>query len=163
MTRRSCDWLHSSSQGPAVWNRPAFELSDSVLRYNGRRNDPSIQLAFLPRPTVCQSSCIVKVWHATAGLAVGCIAPIKGLLFGADPPLGFLTQSLDTMAGAMIPSMMLVLGSVLHKGPGSAKLPVKTIVGVLAARQILIPMLGQCSAPHHHRYRHHDQHCHVIQ
>lgn len=92
-------------------------------------------------------TCLVitlPVASALLGLAVGCTAPIKGLLFGADPPLGFLTQSLDTMAGAMIPSMMLVLGSVLHKGPGSAKLPVKTIVGVLAARQILIPMLGTC-------------------
>ena len=77
-----------------------------------------------------------------AGLAVGCASPIKNLLFGEDPPLEFLTESLNTMAAAMIPSMMLVLGSVLHKGPGSAKVPIKIILGVLGVRQILIPFLG---------------------
>ncbi|KAL0019914.1 hypothetical protein WJX77_007779 [Trebouxia sp. C0004] len=79
---------------------------------------------------------------ALAGLAVGCASPIKNLLFGEDPPLEFLTESLNIMAAAMIPSMMLVLGSVLHKGPGSAKVPIKIILGVLVVRQILIPFLG---------------------
>ena len=50
------------------------------------------------------------------------------------------------MAAAMIPSMMLVLGSVLHKGPGSAKVPIKIILGVLGVRQILIPFLGMSYA-----------------
>ncbi|KAL3144526.1 hypothetical protein ABBQ32_004260 [Trebouxia sp. C0010 RCD-2024] len=79
---------------------------------------------------------------ALAGLAVGCTAPVKDLLFGPDPPLGFFSESLSIMAGAMIPSMMLVLGSVLHKGPGSAKVPKRVILGILAVRQIIIPMLG---------------------
>ena len=79
----------------------------------------------------------------TAGLTVGCAAPIKGLLFGEDPPLNFLTDSLDIMAGAMIPSMMLVLGSVLHKGPGSGQVPAKVILGILGMRQIVIPFLGK--------------------
>ncbi len=83
-----------------------------------------------------------------AGLAVGCASPIKNLLFGEDPPLEFLTESLNTMAAAMIPSMMLVLGSVLHKGPGSAKVPIKIILGVLGVRQILIPFLGVSLHPH---------------
>lgn len=77
------------------------------------------------------------------GLAVGCAPPIKGLLFGADPPLSFLTDSLDVMADAMIPSMMLVLGSVLHKGPGSGKVPFKVMLGILGMRQIVIPFLGK--------------------
>ena len=77
------------------------------------------------------------------GLAVGCAPPIKGLLFGADPPLSFLTDSLNVMADAMIPSMMLVLGSVLHKGPGSGKVPFKVMLGILGMRQIVIPFLGK--------------------
>ncbi len=83
-----------------------------------------------------------------AGLAVGCASPVKNLLFGEDPPLEFVTESLNTMAAAMIPSMMLVLGSVLHKGPGSAKVPIKIILGVLGVRQILIPFLGASLYPH---------------
>lgn len=78
----------------------------------------------------------------TAGLAVGCVTPVKDLLVGDDPPLGFFTESLSIMAGGMIPSMMLVLGSVLHKGPGSAKVPKRVIFGILAVRQIIIPILG---------------------
>lgn len=78
-----------------------------------------------------------------AGLAVGCARPIKGLLFGADPPLGFLTESLNVMADAMIPSMMLVLGSVLCKGPGTGKVPLNVILGILFMRQIAIPFLGE--------------------
>lgn len=78
-----------------------------------------------------------------AGLAVGCVTPVKDLLFGEDPPLGFFTESLSIMAGGMIPSMMLVLGSVLHKGPGSAKVPKRVIFGILAVRQLIIPILGK--------------------
>ena len=77
------------------------------------------------------------------GLAVGCVTPVKELLFGEDPPLGFFTESLSIMAGGMIPSMMLVLGSVLHNGPGSAKVPKRVIFGILATRQIIIPILGE--------------------
>ena len=80
---------------------------------------------------------------STVGLAVGCVTPVKDLLFGEDPPLGFFTESLSIMAGGMIPSMMLVLGSVLHKGPGSAKVPKRVIFGILATRQIIIPILGK--------------------
>ena len=49
------------------------------------------------------------------------------------------------MAAAMIPSMMLVLGSVLHKGPGSARVPKRVILGILTVRQIAIPLLGELS------------------
>ena len=80
---------------------------------------------------------------STVGLAVGCVTPVKDLLFGEDPPLGFFTESLSIMAGGMIPCMMLVLGSVLHKGPGSAKVPKRVIFGILATRQIIIPILGK--------------------
>ena len=52
------------------------------------------------------------------------------------------------MAAAMIPSMMLVLGSVLHKGPGSARVPKRVILGILAVRQIVIPLLGELSIMH---------------
>lgn len=97
--------------------------------------------------SIRSASCGVTVTVAFSwlcvGLAVGCAAPIKGLLFGPDPPLNFITDSLDIMAGAMIPSMMLVLGSVLHKGPGSGKVPFKVILGVLGMRQIVIPFLGK--------------------
>ena len=49
----------------------------------------------------------------------------------------------------MIPCMMIVLGAVLHKGPGSVDVPARLIVGVSAFRLIIIPLLGNaCCALH---------------
>ena len=42
----------------------------------------------------------------------------------------------------MIPCMMMVLGAVLHKGPGSVNVPPRLIVGVSAFRLIIIPLAG---------------------
>ena len=78
---------------------------------------------------------------------MGCAVPFKHLLFGPRPPLSFVTSSVNMMADAMIPCMMLLLGSVLHKGPGTGKVPVKVILGILGMRQIVIPFLGAPSEP----------------
>jgi len=43
----------------------------------------------------------------------------------------------------MIPCMMIVLGAVLHKGPGSVNVPTRLIVGISAFRLIIIPLLGE--------------------
>jgi len=39
--------------------------------------------------------------------------------------------------------MMMVLGAVLHKGPGSVNVPTRLIVGNSAFRLIIIPLLGE--------------------
>lgn len=73
---------------------------------------------------------------------MGCIPWAKGLLFGSGAPLGFVTDCLDRFASAMIPCMMLILGAVLHKGPGTGSLPPRVILGVLISRQLIVPALG---------------------
>ena len=45
----------------------------------------------------------------------------------------------------MIPCMMMVLGAVLHKGPGSVNVAPRLIVGVSAFRLIIIPLAGVLS------------------
>ena len=47
----------------------------------------------------------------------------------------------------MIPCMMMVLGAVLHKGPGSAHVPARLILGVSAFRLIIIPLTGEAPLP----------------
>ena len=47
----------------------------------------------------------------------------------------------------MIPCMMMVLGAVLHKGPGSAHVPARLILGVSAFRLIIIPLAGEAPLP----------------
>ena len=47
----------------------------------------------------------------------------------------------------MIPCMMMVLGAVLHRGPGSAQVPARLILGVSAFRLIIIPLAGEFPPP----------------
>ena len=47
----------------------------------------------------------------------------------------------------MIPCMMMVLGAVLYKGPGSASLAPRLIVGVAFVRLLLVPLLGEPAVP----------------
>ena len=48
----------------------------------------------------------------------------------------------QVMGAGMVPSMLLVLGASLHKGPGSAILPNRVIMGVVAMRLIIMPCIG---------------------
>jgi predicted permease len=84
-------------------------------------------------------------------LTIGCIPPLKWLFFGDGSPLAFLTDAINILGTAMIPCMMIVMGSVLYKGPGSAKLPVRLIVGVVACRQVIIPAIGTAVIVSSHR------------
>ncbi len=47
----------------------------------------------------------------------------------------------------MIPCAMMVLGAVLYKGPGSAAVPARLVLGVSAIRLVIAPLLGACSIP----------------
>ena len=52
-------------------------------------------------------------------------------------------MSWQVLGAPMIPCMMMVLGAVLHKGPGSAQVPARLILGVSAFRLIIIPLTGE--------------------
>ncbi len=77
-----------------------------------------------------------------AGVVVGCIPPLKALLFSDHPPLRFVTETLDVLSGAMIPSTVMVLGAVLYRGPGASVLPLRVTLGVLVTRLVLMPIAG---------------------
>ncbi|XP_078439735.1 auxin efflux carrier family protein [Wolffia australiana] len=76
-------------------------------------------------------------------IAVGATPAVKGFVFGDGAPLGFLTDSLDIMAGAMVPSVMLVLGGMLAEGPRRRSvLGRRTTVGIVVARLLVLPLVG---------------------
>ena len=54
-----------------------------------------------------------------------------------------MAQALEVLAGGMIPSMMLNLGASLYKGPGSANVQKRVIVGVALCRLVIIPLFGE--------------------
>jgi hypothetical protein len=46
---------------------------------------------------------LVDFPSGAAGLVVGCVAPLRALLFGDDAPLAFLIDCLNVLGEAMIP------------------------------------------------------------
>ena len=80
---------------------------------------------------------------SVAGLAVGCISPVKELLFSPLSPVSVLEEGISLLAGAALPCMLLVLGAILCRGPGRSELRVHVIVGVVIAKLIVMPLLGE--------------------
>ncbi|XP_048318550.1 protein PIN-LIKES 2 isoform X2 [Ziziphus jujuba] len=75
-------------------------------------------------------------------IIIGTIPQLKGFFFGYDAPLLFVTDSLEILAGAMVPSVMLILGGMLAEGPNESKLGLRTTIGISVARLVLLPLLG---------------------
>lgn len=73
---------------------------------------------------------------------VGMVPPIKSVVYGQDAPLSFLTDSFEILAGAMVPSVMLILGGMLAEGPNESKLGLRTTIGVIVARLLILPLFG---------------------
>ncbi|PWA36037.1 hypothetical protein CTI12_AA603990 [Artemisia annua] len=73
---------------------------------------------------------------------VGSVPQVKSFVFGHDAPLAFVTDSLEIFGKAMVPSVMLVLGGMLAEGPNVSKLGVKTTIGIIVARLLVLPILG---------------------
>ncbi|KAF3432225.1 hypothetical protein FNV43_RR26964 [Rhamnella rubrinervis] len=75
-------------------------------------------------------------------IIIGMIPQLKAFFFGSDAPLSFVTDSLEILAGAMVPSVMLILGGMLAEGPNESKLGLRTTIGISVARLMLLPLLG---------------------
>ncbi|XP_058185326.1 protein PIN-LIKES 2-like [Rhododendron vialii] len=73
---------------------------------------------------------------------VGMIPPLKSFVFKEDAPLSFVLDSLEILAGAMVPSVMLILGGMLAEGPNDSKLGIRTTVGIIIARLLVLPLAG---------------------
>ncbi|CAD6250360.1 unnamed protein product [Miscanthus lutarioriparius] len=50
-------------------------------------------------------------------IIIGMVPVLKDFVFGADAPLSFFTDSLEILAAAVVPSVMLILGGMLAEGP----------------------------------------------
>uniref|UniRef100_A0A5B7BDE8 Auxin efflux carrier family protein n=1 Tax=Davidia involucrata TaxID=16924 RepID=A0A5B7BDE8_DAVIN len=73
---------------------------------------------------------------------IGMVPPIKDIVYGDDAPLSFITDSLEILAGAMVPSVMLILGGMIAEGPNESKLGIRTTVGIIIARLLVLPLVG---------------------
>lgn len=79
-------------------------------------------------------------------ITVGLMPQVRALFFGGgdrnDVPLSFITDSLDILAGAMVPSVMLILGGMLAEGPNDSELGLRTTIGISVARLLVLPLIG---------------------
>lgn len=75
-------------------------------------------------------------------IIIGMTPMLKGFVYGDLAPLSFITDGLDIVAGAMVPSVMLVLGGMLAEGPKESRLGFRTTIGIVIARLVIFPIFG---------------------
>ncbi|XAR52487.1 hypothetical protein NMG60_11020603 [Bertholletia excelsa] len=75
-------------------------------------------------------------------IIIGMVPQIKAIFFGIDAPLSVITDSLDILAEAMVPSVMLILGGMMAERPNDSKLGLQTTIGIIVARLLVLPLLG---------------------
>ncbi|XP_015582999.2 protein PIN-LIKES 2 isoform X2 [Ricinus communis] len=75
-------------------------------------------------------------------IIIGVIPAVKKIVYGTEAPLEFMTDSLDILSEAMVPSVMLILGGLLAEGPTNYKLGTRTTIGVIVARLLVLPAIG---------------------
>ncbi|CAO2825363.1 unnamed protein product [Amaranthus hypochondriacus] len=75
-------------------------------------------------------------------ILVGMVPQMESLVFGDEAPLSFITDSFQFMARAMMPFVMLVLGGMLAEGPEESTLGLRTTIGIIVVRLLVLPLVG---------------------
>ena len=78
---------------------------------------------------------------AILGVLVGCIGPIRDLLYSDDAPLKPVSQALDLLGQGLIPSAIPLLGAVLSKGPGQSSITRAQVAGIVVITLLLQPWI----------------------
>ncbi|XP_045808486.1 protein PIN-LIKES 2-like [Trifolium pratense] len=75
-------------------------------------------------------------------IIIGTVPQLKTFFFGDNAPMSFMTDSLEILAGAMVPCVMLILGGMLAEGPNESTLGIRTTIGIIVARLVVLPIIG---------------------
>ncbi|KAJ4706988.1 Auxin efflux carrier family protein [Melia azedarach] len=125
---------------------------DSIVEENKPNGSKSIKC--LAEPKMVKKMRIVAVntplrhilqppvFASVLAILVGIIPRLKSIVFSSDSPLEVLTDSLDIISEATVPSIMLVIGGMLLEGPNESKLGTRTTVGIIIARLLVLPLIG---------------------
>ncbi|XVF75685.1 hypothetical protein PTKIN_Ptkin13bG0206500 [Pterospermum kingtungense] len=79
---------------------------------------------------------------AVVGFIIGTISPIRKVLIGDSAPLHVLDTSIYLIGEATIPCMTLIMGANLLKGLKRSEVSLWVITGIIAVRNIFLPLLG---------------------
>ncbi|XVE68672.1 hypothetical protein DITRI_Ditri09bG0087600 [Diplodiscus trichospermus] len=85
------------------------------------------------------------------GSIIGIISPVQKILIGDSAPLHVIDSSAALIGEAAIPSMTLIMGANLLKGLRRTEMNLIVVLGVVAVRNIFLPLLGIAvtKAAHH--------------
>lgn len=75
-------------------------------------------------------------------LFIGAVPALKGLLYGAGAPLAPLSNAIAVVGGGMVPSLLILLGSLLSEGPATSTLQKRTVVLMVGLRGAILPVMG---------------------
>ncbi|KAK9024069.1 hypothetical protein V6N11_004250 [Hibiscus sabdariffa] len=79
---------------------------------------------------------------AMVGLIIGVISPLRNVLIGNNAPLRVLGGSAALIGQAEIPVITLIMGANLLQGLKRSEMNVTAILGVIAVRNVCLPLLG---------------------
>ena len=146
---------HHQKKNSDSWEMDEMD-DDSLMhsRHSIGRKKPRLLSLSSRRCLACYSVCLtwlqgVNWWAAFplptlaafAGVIIGCIPFLKGLLYGPSPPLRPLAEALELLGQGLIPGAIPLLGAVLYRGPGKSQLPRRVTAGVVITRLVLQPAL----------------------
>ncbi|XP_031269290.1 protein PIN-LIKES 1-like isoform X2 [Pistacia vera] len=98
-----------------------------------------LQGDYTEAPLVCtKTEGIEKV----VGFLIGVVPQIRNLMIGGTAPLRVITDSASLLGDAAIPIVSLVVGGNLLRGLKGSGIEVCVIVGIIAVRYIVLPLLG---------------------
>ncbi|CAK7357568.1 unnamed protein product [Dovyalis caffra] len=79
---------------------------------------------------------------AICGFIIGTVSPLRKLMIGDSAPLRVIHSSASLLGEASIPCMALIVGSNLLKGLKRSGVSVSVIAGIVAVRNIFLPLIG---------------------
>ncbi|KAL9345789.1 hypothetical protein Peur_060642 [Populus x canadensis] len=79
---------------------------------------------------------------AICGFIIGTVSPIRILMIGDSAPLRVIDSSASLLGEATIPCMTLIVGSNLLRGLRKSGVSVSAIAGIVAVRNIFLPIIG---------------------
>lgn len=137
------------TNGPPADGSPVPPMDQPMPRHRLRRAASwALQgLARLPQSILSSPP---PATAAVLGVLVGCIGPVRDLLYpaSADPESGvpalfFLSDTIVTVSGAMIPCAIVLLGAVLYRSwrEQGGSLPARVVAGTIFCRLVVLPAI----------------------
>ncbi|XP_050892203.1 protein PIN-LIKES 2-like [Lathyrus oleraceus] len=147
-------FMSISGQSTSIIPDPGFEIGSGIMDEEQRSGNDLMSIRCLAEPRVFRRIRIVAeqtpIHHilqpptiaSLLAIIIGTVPQMKTFFFGNNAPMSFMTDSLEILAGAMVPCVMLILGGMLAEGPNESTLGIRTTIGIIVARLVVLPVIG---------------------